>query len=192
MAVTAGTLLVAGIRAQEPVAEGIPDPVQSAVLSREAPAGKTSAFTIHPILSLAVSGLHVSYEVALKGSRTALEIPVYVGYNERVYNNPMLFLGSGIGIRRYLTNPGQGTYICPQIEIVNIHRFERGSDSVGNVVVFAPTLRMGYKWRWEIFTMELGAGAAFINANATKGKWNENEEINILLPMGHFALGIPF
>lgn len=192
MAATAGALLVSGIRAQQPGTAGIPDPAHNAVLTREAPAGKTSAFTIHPILSLAVSGLHVSYEMAFKGGRTALEIPVYLGYNERVYNNPMLFLGSGIGIRRYLTNPGQGTYICPQIEIVNIHRFERGSDSVGNIVVFAPTLRMGYKWRWEIFTMELGAGAAFINANATQGKWNQDEEINILLPMGHFALGIPF
>jgi hypothetical protein len=191
-AAAAGMLLAAGIGAQEPAIAADIDTAPEAVASRETPSTKTSAFTIHPILSLAVSGLHVSYEIALGGGRTALEIPAYLGYNERVYDNPMLFLGSGLGIRRYLTEAGKGTYICPQIEIVNIHRFERGPDSVGNIVVVAPSVRMGYKWRWEIFTMELGAGAAFISANATTGKWNEDEEMSVLIPMGHFALGIPF
>ena len=161
--------------------------------SKRSPGPKNSAFTIHPILSMLVRGLHVSYEGPIgNDGKTAFEIPVYLGYSERVFDNPTLFTGSGFGIRRYLTEAGKGTYISPEIEIVNVHRFESGEDSSSNYLIVAPTVRMGYKWRWEIFTMEAGAGAAFIYGRITSGRW-QNEENNMkgLFPFGHFALGIP-
>ncbi|MDB5049729.1 MAG: hypothetical protein JWO30_2800 [Fibrobacteres bacterium] len=162
--------------------------------SKAAAAEKTDAFMIHPILSLAISGLHVSYESGFgKDKRWAYEIPFYLGYSEHYSTNATLFTGSGLGVRRYLVDPGKGTFISPEIEIVNLHRFSSGPEARADVLVVVPSFCMGYKWRWNIMTMEAGAGAAFYKSEVTNGNWDTRENrISVLAPIGHFAAGIPF
>ncbi|HKP97685.1 MAG TPA: hypothetical protein VJ385_18230 [Fibrobacteria bacterium] len=154
---------------------------------------KTDAFMVHPILSLAISGLHVAYEKSFGDDRWAMEIPFYLGYSERVYDNATLFTGSGFGVRRYLVDAGKGTFVSPEIEVVNIHRFASGPDEPANLVVAVPSLRMGYKWRWSVAAMETGVGMAFYKADVTRGNWSSRDNhTSGLVPMGHFAVGIPF
>jgi hypothetical protein len=155
---------------------------------------KIKAFMVHPILSLAISGLHVAYEGGFGADkRWAFEVPVYLGYSERLYDNATLFTGSGLGIRRYLVDAAKGTFVSPEVEIVNVHRFASGPGDAANLLIVVPSVRMGYKWRWNVMTMETGVGFAFYNADVTTGNWNtQDNHTSGLVPMGHFAAGIPF
>ncbi len=154
---------------------------------------KNDALTIHPILSIAIFGIHTSYEGALGMSRWAYEVPAYFGYNERLSQNPTLFMGTGIGIRRYVLEAGQGAYIEPELECVNMHQFASGIDSKRNIVFMIPSLRMGYKLRWQTVVLDLGLGTGFINGTLTDGVLSKNDGwTRALIPTGNVAIGIPF
>lgn len=153
----------------------------------------TSAFSIHPFLSVAISGLHVSYEAAFSGGKTAFEVPIYLGYSESVYNNPSFFIGSGFGIRRYLINPGAGTYVSPQIEVLNLHRYEKGTFAESNQLIIMPSLRMGYKWRWNTFVVDIGSGMTYIlTLRDGRDEYERRKATQFLTPLGSIAVGIPF
>jgi len=158
-----------------------------------APKGKTEALTVHPILSVAILGLHVSYEGALGQGLWAYEVPMYFGYSEKVYSNATMFLGSGLGLRRYVLEQGQGAYIEPELECLNIHRFPQGPDNSSNIVIVAPSLRMGYKMRWDFVTLDLGIGAGFAQSALTEGGYPDSGgSVRALFPMGNVGIGIPF
>lgn len=155
--------------------------------------GKNRAFVIHPVLSLVISGLHVSFEGPLGTGLWAYEVPAYLGYSEHLYENATLFTGLGFGLRRYLLDPGMGAFVSPEVEIVNVHHFESGPENAGNLVVTVPSLRMGYKWRWNVATLETGIGFAYVRTEVSDGRWNRDDsKVSSLIPMGHFAAGVPF
>ena len=159
----------------------------------EKPQAKNDAFTIHPILSISILGIHASYEGALGASRWAYEVPVYFGYSERVYANPTMFLGSGIGIRRYVSTAGQGAYFEPALELLNKHQFASGGDSLNNILFIMPSMRMGYKLRWKTVVLDLGLGSGFLYGALTDGTAAQNDGwIRALIPTGNIAIGVPF
>ena len=153
--------------------------------------GKLRAVTVHPILSIPISGLHISYEHPLQGLYS-LEIPVYFGYSEYTYEGAALALGAGAGIRRYLLHPGRGTYVNPQLEVLNAHIFESRDYEAYNALIIMPSLRMGYKFRWEVFTMDLGLGFGLFTSTYTDRGPGQDDSGMALVPWGNFALGVPF
>ncbi len=152
---------------------------------------KLRSITIHPFLSLPISGLHISYEQPLQGLNS-LEIPLYFGYSEFTYENAVLALGSGVGYRRYLLHSGRGTYVNPQLEIMNVRFFSDREYAAGNALIVMPSLRMGYKFRWEVFTMDLGLGFGLFTSTITEGGPDDDVSGMALIPWGNFALGVPF
>lgn len=152
---------------------------------------KLRSVTIHPILSFPISGLHISYEHPLQGLNS-LEIPLYFGYSEFTYDNAALAVGSGVGYRRYLLHPGRGTYVNPQLEVVNVHFFSNEEYAAGNALIVMPSLRMGYKFRWEVFAMDLGLGFGLFASTFTESAPDDEGYGIALMPWGNFALGVPF
>jgi hypothetical protein len=172
--------------AQAPFLVGDPAPA-------EAPAHR-GAITLHPAFSLAISGINLSLEMPLGQGLWNYEIPIYLGYNERIYDNPYLFAGSGLTLRRYLLERGDGTYFAPSLDLLNVHRFEKGPEKNNNLIVVAPNLRMGYRWNWKAFTMDASAGFFYYQTILTQGqRSNDDWEIRRgLFPMTQFAMGMPF
>lgn len=163
------------------------------IASAEVSNTKNDALTIHPILSISILGIHASYEGALGKSRWAYEVPVYFGYSERVYSNPTLFLGTGIGLRRYVSHVGQGAYFEPELEILNKHQFASGTDSLNNILFLMPSFKMGYKFRWKTVVLDLGLGTGFLHGTLTDGTPSEYDGwIRALIPTGNIAIGVPF
>lgn len=159
----------------------------------EQPEPKTKALTVHPVTSIAILGLNVSYEYGVKQSLWALEVPFYFGYNEAINGNGMLFVGTGIGFRRYLFTLGSGTYLEPEVDVMNIHQFPKFDDDMeSNGILLAPSLRMGYKLLWENFTMDLGIGGTFFHGVAASGDHQNFTRGSLLTPTFNFALGLPF
>lgn len=153
----------------------------------------SNAFTVHPGFSILISGLNISYEAALGRGLWNYEIPFYIGYNERLWNNPTLFVGSGFGLRRYLLERGAGTYVAPCLDILNVKRWDKGPDVGNNVVIVVPNLRMGHRWTWNVFTMDLSVGFAYYDAIATDGVLGDQDpDRRGLLPMVQYSLGVPF
>jgi len=183
------TLLVASLVMGEPGTETV-----------SSPSAKRYAFTIHPISSLSVSGVNVSFEGPLGDDRWAYEVPLYLGYNQYSGNTALFITGSGLGVRRYLLEGGAGTYISPEIDVVNLHASVSSSSSgstAGNLLIVMPSLRLGYKARWDYFTLDTGFGFQFVKAYLTAGTSNDvssdvNFNVAFLTPMFSFALGIPF
>lgn len=184
--------------AQDPVpAEGrdpAPDkiPAQEAVPATEP--SRASAITVHPAFSLAISGVNLSLEKPLGQGLWSYEIPFYLGYNEKVYDNPYFFAGSGFTLRRYLIERGTGTYFAPSLDLLNIHRFEKGPEVANNLFLMAPNLRMGYRWNWKAFTMDASAGFLYYQTFLTQGERSSDDwgVLRGLFPMTQFALGMPF
>lgn len=208
LAATALGLLPAMAQALDPVPEAPaapvaenPDMLPASAFegdSREAfgkpakPIG-SNAFTVHPGFSILISGLNVSYEAALGKGLWNYEIPFYIGYNERLWNNPTLFVGSGFGLRRYLLERGAGTYVAPCLDILNVKRWDKGPDVGNNVLIVVPNLRMGHRWTWNVFTMDVSAGFAYYDAIATDGVLGDQDpDRRGLLPMVQYSLGVPF
>jgi hypothetical protein len=151
------------------------------------------ALTVHPAFSLAISGLNLSYETPLGTGLWSCELPLYLGYNERMWSNPTFFAGSGFGVRRYLVSRGAGTYVSPSLDVVNIHRFEKGPEAGNNILMLAPNLRMGYRWTWNVFTMDAAMGFVYYESRLTEGKRTDMDmDQRGLLPMFQYSLGIPF
>lgn len=154
---------------------------------------RSDALTVHPGFSILISGLNLSYEAALGQGLWNYEIPFYLGYNERAWNNPTLFLGGGFGVRRYLLVRGAGTYVAPSLDVVNVRRFEKGEQESNNVLILAPNLRMGHRWSWNVFTMDAAIGFAYYDAIATEGKLGSDDpDQRGLFPMVQYSLGVPF
>ncbi len=153
----------------------------------------SDAFTIHPGFSVLISGLNASYEGAMGSGLWNYEIQGYLGYTEHRWTNPLLCTGLGFGARRYLLDRGAGTYVEPELDLLNVHRFEQGPDAGNNVVVVVPNIRMGYRWTWNVFTMDVSAGAFYYNSHPTWGKLTADDPNAAgLLPMVQYALGVPF
>jgi hypothetical protein len=154
---------------------------------------KTSALTLHPLMSLAVQGIHVSWEGSLGRPGWAYEVPLLFGYNEYYDENAQLFLGAGLGIRRYPFAPSSGMYLCPQFEAGYIRRFAEGPWNEGTALLTVSSLRMGYKFQWRVFTLDLGMGMAFASSSQVSGFTDDTDwEFKALMPWGNLALGIPF
>ena len=155
---------------------------------------RARAITLHPAFSLAISGLNISYEAPLGRGLWTYELPFYLGYNERVYNNPYFFIGSGFTVRHYLIERGAGAYFAPSLDMLNVHRFKKGPEPANNLLIVAPNLRMGYRWTWKSFTMDASAGVLYYETLLTQGQRSDDDwEIRRgLFPMTQFALGVPF
>ena len=154
---------------------------------------RTDAFTIHPGFSVLISGMNASYEGALGDGLWNYEVSGYLGYTEHRWTNPILFTGTGFGVRRYLLERGAGTYVAPSLDILNVHRFRQGPDEGNNVLILAPNARMGYRWTWNVFTMDVSCGVFYYNTRATSGRLtNDDPDKAGLLPMVQYALGVPF
>jgi hypothetical protein len=172
--------------AQNPAPAEDPDPAQEPV--------RESAITVHPAFSLAISGLNISLERPLGQGLWSYEVPFYLGYNEKVYANPYFFAGSGFTLRRYLLERGNGTYFAPSLDLLNVHRFEKGPEVANNLFLFAPNLRMGYRWTWKAFTLDASAGFLYYQSILTQGQRSSDdwEILRGLFPMTQLALGMPF
>jgi hypothetical protein len=155
---------------------------------------RPSAITLHPAFSLAISGMNLSLEMPLGSGLWSYEVPFYLGYNEKVYDNPYFFAGSGFTLRRYLLERGTGTYVAPSLDFLNVHRFEKGPEVANNLIVAAPNLRMGYRWNWKAFTMDASAGFLYYHTILTQGRRSSDDWdiLRGLFPMTQFALGMPF
>lgn len=154
---------------------------------------RSDALTVHPVMSMAISGLNLSYEFGIGQGLWSGEIPLYIGYNEKLYTNPTFFLGSGFGLRRYLLDRGAGTYVAPSLDVLNVKRWSKGPDAANNVLMVVPNLRMGYRWTWTVFTMDAALGAAYYETVATQGKLaNDDPNVRGIIPMAQYSLGIPF
>jgi hypothetical protein len=155
---------------------------------------RPGAITLHPAFSLAISGVNLSLEMPLGQGLWAYEIPFYLGYNERAYDNPYFFAGSGFGVRRYLLARGDGAYFAPSLDMLNVHRYAKGPEAGNNLVIMAPNLRMGYRWNWRAFTMDASAGFLYYQTFLTQGQRSADDWdiLRGLFPMTQFALGMPF
>jgi hypothetical protein len=155
---------------------------------------RPSAITLHPVFSLAISGVNLSLEMPLGQGLWNYEVPFYLGYNERLYNNPYFFAGSGFTLRRYLLTRGDGTYFAPSLDLLNVHRFRKGPEAGNNIFIVAPNARMGYRWNWKLFTMDASAGFFYYHTMLTQGQrsGDDLELMRGLFPMTQFSLGMPF
>ncbi len=180
---------------QSPVQAPVRAPAQTDTPTLQAAeTARPGAITLHPAFSLAISGVNLSLELPLGQGMWNYEIPFYLGYNERVYDNPYFFAGSGFTLRRYLLERGNGAYFAPSLDILNVHRFEKGPIAGNNVLILAPNLRMGYRWNWKVFTMDASTGFFYYQTMLTQGR-RSNDDWDIfrgLFPMTQFALGMPF
>lgn len=149
------------------------------------------ALTIHPISSIAVSGFSLSYEFPFR-SRLALEVPAHFGINSRLYEQGRLFVGSGLGLRLYLTHPDYGGYVSPSFEFLNMQFFKEENEPGGNTFVTLAWLRYGYKFLWPHFTLDVGGGFGWGQTFGGSPSGPTDTPISGFIPMGHFALGIPF
>jgi hypothetical protein len=174
--------------AQQPELADDPEPVLA-----PAPA-QPGAITLHPVFSLAISGINISLELPLGQGLWNYEVPFYLGYNEKAYDNPYFFAGSGFTLRRYLLVRGEGTYVAPSLDLLNVHRFEKGPEVRNNLFLIAPNLRMGYRWNWRAFTMDASAGFLYYQTILTQGQRSRDDwdVLRGLFPMTQFALGMPF
>lgn len=183
----------------EPAVSHAPAPVRPpiGIDSAHLTAAETTrpgAITLHPAFSLAISGVNLSLELPLGQGLWNYEIPFYLGYNERVYDNPYFFAGSGFTLRRYLLERGNGAYFAPSLDLLNVHRFEKGPIAGNNLLIFAPNLRMGYRWNWKVFTMDASTGFFYYQTFLTQGRRSDDDWdiFRGLFPMTQFALGMPF
>ncbi len=150
--------------------------------------------TFHPILSLAIKGLHLTYESSLGSGRNAFEVPIYLGYFELRQENPILFTGLGFGWRRYLHLANQGPYLSPKHEAVLVRQFSSGPQPSFYGLINMTSLGMGYKFLWQHFTLDLGIYASYLRTDLVSGGnlSDRNDESETLFPSGSLAFGIPF
>ncbi len=149
------------------------------------------ALTIHPISSIAISGFSLGYEFPLK-PRLSLEVPVYFGISSRQYNQGRIFAGSGLGMRLYMMHPDFGGYLSPSLEFLDMQFFKDTEQPGGNTLVTLAWLRYGYKFLWPHFTLDVGGGFGWLQTFGGSPSGPTDTPISGFIPMGHFALGIPF
>lgn len=153
------------------------------------------AYSLHPLTSIMVMGFSLSYERFLKPG-VSLDIPVFLGLADKLYDQGRLYLGSGLGVRFYLTENQSGGYLSPTFQFLNATYFEDKTEFErkpgGNVLSVMGGVRYGYKFLWEHFTIDLGLGFYGLRSFGGDLTTIEPEDTSLLFPMSHFALGIPF
>jgi hypothetical protein len=176
--------------APEVAAPSLPD------VAPEKPRAKLKeAYSLHPLTSLLVMGFSLSYERFLRPG-VSLDIPVFLGLADKLYDQGRFYIGSGVGFRFYLRNDQEGGYLSPTVQCLNATYFEdKTADQNtpgGNVFSVMGGVRYGYKWLWEHFTIDAGLGLYGLRSFGGSVTRIEPRDQAALFPMSHFALGIPF
>jgi hypothetical protein len=160
------------------------------------PAPLKSTLSLHPATSLTISGFSLSYERFLKPG-ISLDFPFFLGLSDKLYDQGRFFAGSGLGMRYYLSQRQSGGYLAPSLEFMNMTFFaeKRANTSTipgGNVLITYAKVRYGYKFLWDHFTIDVGMSMGYFSTYGGSLDAVNASNIGILIPMGQFALGIPF
>jgi hypothetical protein len=153
------------------------------------------AFSMHPFTSFLIMGFSLSYERFIRPG-VSYDIPLFIGLADKLYDQGRFYIGSGLGVRYYLSHAQSGGYLSPTLQFLNTTFFADQTDPQripgGNVFSVMGGVRYGYKFLWDHFTIDAGLGFYGLRTYGGDPGSPEEEDIGILFPMSHLSLGIPF
>ncbi len=124
---------------------------------------------VHPMMSLLVSGAHVTWEHGLSEGYWSTEVPLFFGMEP----GQALNLGAGLGVRRYLDAGAVGWYLSPQVDFIDFNSYgNKAFHPNQRNFWIAESARIGYKKELGRLSLDGGLGVGNYNDFHAEDKYD--------------------